>query len=104
MTATAYIYDALRTPRSKGKVGGTLNEVKPVALAAGLLNHLQSRHDLDTARVDDVILGCVAPVGEQGSCIAKAAVQFAGWDWSVAGVQLDRFCASGLEAVNMAAA
>ena len=104
MTATAYIYDALRTPRSKGKVGGTLNEVKPIALAAGLLNHLQSRHDLDTARVDDVIFGCVAPTGEQGSCIAKAAVQFAGWDRSVAGVQLDRFCASGLEAVNMAAA
>lgn len=102
MTA-AYIFDAIRTPRSKGKAGGTLHEVKPMALAAGLLTSLQQRHDLDTAAVDDVILGCVTPVGEQGSCIAKAAVQYAGWDQSVAGVQLDRFCASGLEAVNTAA-
>ena len=102
MTA-AYIFDAVRTPRSRGKQGSTLNEVKPVALAAGLLRDLQHRHDLDTSRVDDVILGCVAPVMDQGSCIAKAAAQFAGWD-GVPGVQLDRFCASGLEAVNMAAA
>ena len=61
----AYIYDAIRTPRSKGKAGGALNEVKPVALAAGLLNELQTRHDLDTSRVDDVIMGCTSPVGEQ---------------------------------------
>lgn len=100
----AFIYDALRTPRSKGKPGGTLNEVKPIRLLAGLLEALQERHSLDTALVDDVIMGCVAPVLEQGSCIAKAAVQSARWDESVPGVQLDRFCASGLEAVNMAAA
>ena len=102
--AEAYIFDAVRTPRSKGKQGGTLNEVKPIRLLAGLLEGLQERHDLDTGRVDDVIMGCVAPVLEQGSCIAKAAAQSAGWDESVPGVQLDRFCASGLEAVNMAAA
>ena len=100
----AFIYDALRTPRSKGKPGGTLNEVKPIRLLAALLEALQERHSLDTALVDDVIMGCVAPVLEQGSCIAKAAVQSARWDESVPGVQLDRFCASGLEAVNMAAA
>ena len=104
MSQTAYIYDAVRTPRSKGKPDGSLHEVKPIALAAGLLNGLQQRHDLDTARVDDVVFGCVTPVGEQGSDIAKAAAMYAGWDNSVAGVQLDRFCASGLEAVNSAAA
>jgi len=103
MTNIAYIFDAIRTPRSKGKKDGALHEVKPVALAAGLLNELKSRHDLDTSYVDDVIMGCVTPVGEQGAVVAKAAVQFAGWDESVPGVQLDRFCASGLEAVNMAA-
>ena len=100
----AYIYDAVRTPRSKGKAGGTLNEVKPVRLAAGLLEALQERHDLDTAKVEDVILGCIAPLMDQGSCIAKAAVMSAGWSESVPGVQLDRFCGSGLEAVNIAAA
>lgn len=104
MTHNAYIYDAVRTPRSKGKAGGTLHEVKPVDLGAGLLRELQSRHDLDTSYVDDVIMGCVTPVGEQGSDIAKMIVQNADWDESVAGVQLDRFCASGLEAVNSAAA
>jgi len=101
---TAYIYDAVRTPRSKGKASGTLHEVKPVALAAGLLRALEARHNLDTALVDDVIFGCVTPVGDQGSNIAKAAAQFAGWHESVSGFQLDRFCASGLEAVNSAAA
>jgi acetyl-CoA C-acetyltransferase len=104
MSNTAYIYDALRTPRSKGKAGGSLYEVKPVDLGAGLLRELQSRHDLDTSYVDDVIMGCVTPVGEQGSDVAKMIVQNADWDESVAGVQLDRFCASGLEAVNSAAA
>ncbi len=77
--------------------------MKPVDLGAGLLRELQSRHDLDTAYVDDVVMGCVTPVGEQGSDIAKMIVQNADWDESVAGVQLDRFCASGLEAVNIAA-
>ena len=104
MSNTAYIYDALRTPRSKGKVGGSLNEVKPIDLGAGLLRALQQRHDLDTAYVYDVIMGCVTPVGEQGSDVSKMIVQNADWDESVAGVQLDRFCASGLEAVNSAAA
>jgi acetyl-CoA C-acetyltransferase len=104
MSHTAYIYDAVRTPRSKGKAGGTLHEVKPIDLGAGLLRALQQRHDLDTAYVDDVIMGCVTPVGEQGSDVAKMIVQNAEWDESVAGVQLDRFCASGLEAVNSAAA
>ena len=103
MSTTAYIYDAIRTPRGKGKKDGTLHEVKPVSLAAGLLTELQQRHDLDTSYVDDVIMGCVSPTGEQGGDIAKTIVQFADWDESVAGVQLDRFCASGLEAVNMAA-
>jgi len=103
MTNHAYIYDAVRTPRSKGKKGGSLNEVKPIDLGAGLLRGLQSRHDLDTSYVDDVVMGCVTPVGEQGSDVAKMIVQNADWDESVAGVQLDRFCASGLEAVNIAA-
>lgn len=103
MTNHAYIYDAVRTPRSKGKKDGSLHEVKPIDLGAGLLKGLESRHDLDTAYVDDVVMGCVGPVGEQGSDVAKMIVQRADWDESVPGVQLDRFCASGLEAVNMAA-
>jgi len=103
MPHTAYIYDAVRTPRSKGKPGGSLHEVKPIDLGAGLLRALQQRSDLDTAYVDDVVMGCVTPIGEQGSDIAKMIVQNADWDESVAGVQLDRFCASGLEAVNIAA-
>jgi len=103
MSNSAYIFDAIRTPRAKGKKDGALHEVKPVLLAAGLLREMQRRHDLDTSRVDDVVLGCVSPVGEQGGDIAKTVVQTAGWNESVAGVQLDRFCASGLEAVNQAA-
>jgi acetyl-CoA C-acetyltransferase len=103
MSNTAYLYDAIRTPRSKGKKDGALHEVKPAALGACLLRELQSRHDLDTSYVDDVVMGCVMPTGEQGGNIAKTIVQFADWDESVAGVQLDRFCASGLEAVNLAA-
>lgn len=103
MSNTAYIYDAVRTPRSKGKPGGSLYEVKPIDLASGVLTGLQQRHDLDTSYVDDVVMGCVSPVGEQGTDIAKMAVQNAEWDESVAGVQLNRFCASGLEAVNTAA-
>lgn len=104
MSNTAYIYEAIRTPRAKGKAGAPLNEVKPIDLGAGLLREIQQRHDLDTSYVDDVIMGCVGPVGEQGSDVAKMIVQNADWDESVAGVQIDRFCASGLEAVNMAAA
>jgi acetyl-CoA C-acetyltransferase len=103
MSNVAYVFDAIRTPRGKGKKDGSLHEVKPVHLAAGLLREMQQRHDLDTSRVDDVVLGCVSPVGEQGGDIAKTAAQVAGWDECVPGVQLDRFCASGLEAVNQAA-
>ncbi|NNM12676.1 MAG: acetyl-CoA C-acetyltransferase [Pseudomonadales bacterium] len=103
MSHQAFIYEAVRTPRSKGKKEGTLHEVKPVDLGAGLLREIQQRHDLDTSYVDDVVMGCVTPVGEQGSDVAKMVVQNADWDESVAGVQLDRFCASGLEAVNIAA-
>lgn len=103
MSNHAYIFDAIRTPRSKGKADGSLHAVKPVDLGAGLLRELQSRHQLDTSYVDDVVMGCVTPVGEQGSDVAKMIVQNADWDESVAGVQLDRFCASGLEAVNIAA-
>lgn len=103
MSTEAYIYDAVRTPRSKGKPGGALHEVKPIALISGLLNELKDRHDLDTEQVDDVILGCVTPTQDQGTNIAKCAVQYAGWHESVAGIQLNRYCASGLEAVNIAA-
>ncbi|MES9968506.1 MAG: acetyl-CoA C-acetyltransferase [Candidatus Thiodiazotropha sp.] len=103
MTHEAYIYDAVRTPRSKGKKDGSLHQVKPVDLGACLLKGIQQRQDLDTSYVDDVILGCVSPTLEQGSDIAQMIVQRAEWDESVAGVQLDRFCASGLEAVNTAA-
>ncbi|HKY23290.1 MAG TPA: hypothetical protein VJM31_18890, partial [Vicinamibacterales bacterium] len=103
MPNPAYIYDAIRTPRSKGKADGSLSAVKPYHLAAGLLHALKARHDLDTSRVDDVVLGCVTPVGEQGSDIAKTVAMIAGWDESVPGMQLDRYCASGLEAVNIAA-
>jgi acetyl-CoA C-acetyltransferase len=103
MANHAYIYDAVRTPRSKGKKDGSLYQVKPIDLGAGLFRGLQARHDLDTSYVDDVVMGCVTPIGEQGSDVAKMIVQNADWDESVAGVQLDRFCASGLEAVNIAA-
>jgi acetyl-CoA C-acetyltransferase len=99
----ALIFDALRTPRAKGKADGALHSVKPVNLVAGLLTALQQRTSLDTSQVDDVVLGCVTPIGDQGSDIAKTAVQVADWDVSVAGVQINRFCASGLEAVNLGA-
>lgn len=99
----AFVYDAIRTPRGKGKKDGSLHEVKPVNLLAGLLSELQRRNDLDTAAVDDVVMGVVSPIGEQGSVLPKVAALKAGWDWRCSGVQLNRFCASGLEAVNMAA-
>jgi acetyl-CoA C-acetyltransferase len=99
----ALIFDALRTPRGKGKANGALHSVKPVNLVAGLLTALQRRTSLDTSQVDDVVLGCVTPIGDQGSDIAKTATQVADWDVSVAGMQLNRFCASGLEAVNLGA-
>ncbi|MBS3911444.1 MAG: acetyl-CoA C-acetyltransferase [Hydrogenophaga sp.] len=99
----AFVFDAIRTPRGKGKKDGSLHEVKPVNLLAGLLTELQRRNDLDTAAVDDVVMGVVSPIGEQGSVLPKVAALKAGWDWRCSGVQLNRFCASGLEAVNMAA-
>ncbi len=99
----AFIYDAIRTPRGKGKSDGSLHEVKPIDLLAGLLTQLQQRTGLDTATVDDVVMGVVSPVGEQGSVIAKVAALKAGWDFKASGVQINRFCASGLEAVNLAA-
>lgn len=99
----AYIIDAIRTPRGKGKKDGSLYEVKPITLLTTLLNELKQRHQLDTAKVDDIVLGCVTPVGDQGGDIAKTAAIAAGWSDDVAGVQINRFCASGLEAVNLAA-
>lgn len=99
----AMIFDAIRTPRGTGKAKGSLHEVAPVTLLSGLLRELQARNDLDTSRVDDVVMGVVTPVGEQGSCVPKIAALAAGWDWKASGVQLNRFCASGLEAVNLAA-
>ena len=99
----AFIYDAIRTPRGKGKKDGSLYEVKPVNLLAGVLTELQRRNDFDTAQIDDVVMGVVSPVGEQGSVIAKVAALKAGWDFRASGVQINRFCASGLEAVNLAA-
>lgn len=99
----AFIYDALRTPRGRGKPDGALYSVKPVDLVAGLLKEVQLRNHLDTRLVDDIVLGCVTPVGDQGADIAKTAALVADWDVSVAGVQVNRFCASGLEAVNLGA-
>jgi acetyl-CoA C-acetyltransferase len=99
----AMIFDAVRTPRGKGKKDGSLHEVKPVDLLSGLLIKLQKRHDFDPAQLDDIVMGVVSPVGEQGSVIAKTAALKAGWDFRVAGMQINRFCASGLEAVNLAA-
>ncbi|KZK75846.1 putative acyltransferase [Pseudovibrio sp. Ad13] len=104
MATTAYVYDAIRTPRSKGKPDGSLNEVKPINLVTTLLSEMQGRHDLDTSRVDDVVMGCVTPVREQGAVLPKIALQKAGWDQTVAGAQVNRFCASGLDTFNTAAA
>jgi acetyl-CoA C-acetyltransferase len=103
MQNQAFIYDAVRTPRSRGKPDGALNEVKPVELAAGLLRELKRRHDLDTARVGDVILGCADPLGEQGGAIGKTVAMVANYGDSVSGMQIDRYCGSGLEAVNIGA-
>ena len=101
---TAYIYDHVRTPRGKGKKDGRLHQATPVWLLSTLLRALQQRQNLDTALVDDVVLGCVTPVGEQGADIARTAVLDADWAQSVAGVTQSRFCASGLESINLAAA
>ncbi|MCK2149906.1 acetyl-CoA C-acetyltransferase [Marinobacter alexandrii] len=103
MTTEAYIFDAVRTPRGKGKKDGSLHSVKPITLLTTVLNSLQQRNSLDTAQVDDIVMGCVTAVGDQGADIAKTAALAADWDEKVAGVTLNRFCASGLEAVNLAA-
>jgi acetyl-CoA C-acetyltransferase len=100
----AYIYDHVRTPRGKGKKDGSLHQASPVWLLRGLLHALAARNTLNTALVDDVVLGCVTPVGEQGADIARTAVLDAEWAQTVAGVTQSRFCASGLESVNLAAA
>jgi acetyl-CoA C-acetyltransferase len=100
----AFIYDAVRTPRGKGKPDGSLHEVTPVQLAAQMLQALRDRNELDTRYVDDVVLGCVSPVGEQGADIARTAVLQADYAQTTAGAQVNRFCASALEATNMAAA
>jgi acetyl-CoA C-acetyltransferase len=100
----AFIYDHVRTPRGRGKPSGALHEITPIQLAAQTLAALRDRNELDTGRIDDVILGCGAPVGEQGSDIARIAVLQAGYAETVTGKQVDRFWASGLEAVNTAAA
>ena len=103
MTTEAYIFDAIRTPRGRGRETGALHPVKPVMLLAGLLRALEQRHGLDTAQVDDLVIGCVTPIGEQGANIARTAALVAGWDQDLPGMQINRFCASGLEAVNTAA-
>lgn len=103
MTTEAYIFDAVRTPRGRGKKDGSLHSVKPITLLTTVLNALQQRNSLDTAQVDDIVMGCVTAIGDQGADIAKTAALAADWDEKVAGVTLNRFCASGLEAVNLAA-
>lgn len=102
--AEAFIYDAVRTPRGRGKSDGSLHDVQPIQLLTSVLRELRDRNQLDTSLVDDVIMGCVTPIGEQGADIARTAALEAGYDESVAGVQLNRFCSSGLEAINMAGA
>ncbi|MFZ5755966.1 MAG: acetyl-CoA C-acetyltransferase [Pseudomonadota bacterium] len=100
----AFVYEAIRTPRGKGKKDGSLHTVKPVDLPIVLINEMRRRFpNLDVNTIDDIVLGCVSPVGDQGSCIAKTVALKAGLPDTVAGVQIDRYCASGLEAVNMAA-
>lgn len=100
----AYIYDHVRTPRGRGKKDGALHEVTPISLATATLKAIRDRNELDTSRVDDVILGCVTPIGEQGADIARVAVLNADYAETTAGLQVNRFCSSGLVAVNIAAA
>lgn len=100
----AFIYDAVRTPRGRGKSDGSLHDIQPVQLLTNVLRELRDRNQLDTSLIDDVIIGCVTPIGEQGADIARTAALEAGYGESVAGVQLNRFCSSGLEAINMAGA
>jgi acetyl-CoA C-acetyltransferase len=103
MTNEAFIFDAIRTPRGRGKESGALHGVKALDLLVTLFQTLQERHDLDTSQVDDVLLGCVTPIKEQGADIARTAPLVAGWNVDLPGAQLNRFCASGLDTVNLAA-
>ena len=103
MNSEAFVFDAIRTPRGRGKESGALHPAKPLELLELLFRSLQQRHALDTSRVDDVILGCVTPIREQGADIARTAPLVSGWDVDLPGMQINRFCASGLEAVNLAA-
>ncbi len=100
----AFIFDHVRSPRGKGRSSGSLHEVTPIELSTQVLESIRDRNDLDTSKLDDVVFGCVSPVGEQGSVIARTAILNADYDQRVPGKQLNRFCASGLEAVNTAAA
>ena len=100
----AFVFDAVRTPRGKGKSDGSLHEITPVQLATQVLESLRDRNKLDTAQVEDVAMGVVSPVGEQGAVITRTAVLNAGFAETTAGIQVNRFCASGLEAINIAAA
>lgn len=102
--AEAFIYDAVRTPRGRGKSDGSLHDRQPIQLLTSVLRELRDRSQLDTSLIDDVIMGCVTPIGEQGADIARTAALEAGYNESVSGVQVNRFCSSGLEAINMAAA
>ncbi|WP_228180701.1 acetyl-CoA C-acetyltransferase [Streptomyces anulatus] len=105
MSTEAFVYDAIRTPRGRGKANGALHGTKPIDLVVGLIHEIRGRFpDLDPAAIDDIVLGVVSPLGDQGSDIARIAAIAAGLPDSVAGVQENRFCASGLEAVNLAAA
>ncbi|MGA0010068.1 MAG: acetyl-CoA C-acetyltransferase [Candidatus Nanopelagicales bacterium] len=105
MMTEAFIYEAIRTPRGRGKANGSLHGVKPVSLVTGLIDEMRTRHpDLDTNQVDDLILGCLTPLGDQGANIAKTAAIAAGLPDTVAGMQINRYCSSGLEAINIAAA
>lgn len=103
MTTNTYIYDAIRTPRGRGKVGGALYEVKPIDLLTNLLEALKARNALDTSYVEDVIIATGEPVNEQGQNIAKTAITYSSWDDVTTGAQLHRYCAGGLDAVNLAA-
>ena len=98
-----FIFESLRTPRGKGKASGSLHEVKPINLLTIVLKAMREQLSLDTSKVDDAVIGCVTPIGDQGADIAKAALLYSGWSNDVPGVQVNRFCASGLEAVNLAA-
>jgi acetyl-CoA C-acetyltransferase len=104
MATTALIYDAIRTPRGRGRADGALHEVKPIDLLTNLLEQMKQRHDLDTRRVDDLIIATGEPVDEQGQDLAQAALIYSSWDDVTVGAQLHRFCAGGLDAVNLAAA